>query len=63
MVEALSPQLKPGPEGDGFLAEGHKLAELLHVSGYKARWGDRDSILPGMWLQRAERLARDVGLR
>ena len=33
MVEALSPQLKPGPEGDGFLAEGHKLAELLHVSG------------------------------
>jgi hypothetical protein len=66
MVEALSPQLKPGPEGDGdrqFLVEGHKLAELLHVSGHKARWADRDSILPGMWLQRAERLARDVGLR
>jgi hypothetical protein len=47
MVEALSPRLTPGPEGDGdrqFLAEGRDLAELLHVSGHKARWGDRDSI-------------------
>jgi hypothetical protein len=64
MVEALSPRLTPGPEGDGdrqFLAEGRELAELLHLSGHNARWGDRDSILPGEWLQRAERLARDVG--
>jgi hypothetical protein len=64
MVEALSPKLMPGPEGDRdrqFLAEGRELAELLHVSGHKGRWGDRDSILPGEWLRRAERLARDVG--
>jgi hypothetical protein len=50
MAEALSPRLRPGPEGDKdrqFLAEGRRFAELLLASGHNARWGHRDSILPG----------------
>jgi hypothetical protein len=65
MAEMLSSRIKPGAEGKelrGFVNEGRELAEWLHGSGHTARWGSRDSILPGEWLQRAERLAQNLGL-
>ena len=62
-AEALSAWIKPSSEGDElrrFVNEGRQLAEWLHVSGHTARWGSPDSILPGEWLWRTERLARDL---